>query len=165
MPDLPDAELRDRLTAALGVRRWVEQMVQAAPFDSLDQLVATGRDRATPLSGTELDEAVSHHPRIGERASGTGSSARLSQGEQGGLGDTDSEIDDAIALGNERYEQQFGRVFLIRAAGRSRADVLNELRRRLTNEPAIEAEEAEEQLRQIMELRLNTLFADGGAVR
>lgn len=164
MSALTDVELRDRLTAALGVTRWIDDMAARAPFDSLDALVALGRRCATPLTPSELDEAVSHHPRIGERPTGDGASARLSEGEQGALGATEPSVDEAIAQGNVAYEERFGRVFLIRAAGRSRPEVLSELMRRLDADEATEADEAAEQLRQIMELRLRTLFADGGAI-
>ncbi|MFD1715342.1 2-oxo-4-hydroxy-4-carboxy-5-ureidoimidazoline decarboxylase [Amnibacterium flavum] len=164
MPDLSDAELRDRLTAALGIVRWVDAVAAHAPYASVEQLQRIGRDEATPLSAAELDEAVSHHPRIGEKAQQTGTSATLSAGEQGGLGDADARIDADIAAGNAAYEERFGRVFLIRAAGRSRAEVLAELTRRLESSPQAESDEAAEQLRQIMELRLATLFADGKGI-
>jgi 2-oxo-4-hydroxy-4-carboxy-5-ureidoimidazoline decarboxylase len=58
---------------------------------------------------------------------------------------------------NRQYEARFGRVFLIRAAGRSAADILAELRRRLHNEPADEAAEVATQLREIALLRLEQL--------
>jgi 2-oxo-4-hydroxy-4-carboxy-5-ureidoimidazoline decarboxylase len=153
-------ELRERLTAALGVERWVRAMEAEAPFASVDALVTTGRRLATPLSRSELDEAVSHHPRIGERPAGSGTSAALSRSEQGGLGSADADVDAAIAAGNAAYEERFGRVFLIRAAGRTRPEILAELTRRLQADAESEADEATEQLRQIMELRLTTLFAD-----
>ena len=160
MIDVDAEQLRERLTAALGVERWVRGMAQAAPFDSLDEMVATGRRLATPLSRAELDEAVAHHPRIGERPTGSGASANLSRREQGALGSADADVDAAIAAGNVSYEERFGRVFLIRAAGRTRPEILTELTRRLGADPDAEAEEATEQLRQIMELRLANLFAD-----
>lgn len=160
MIDLDPDILRDRLGSALGVRRWVDEVLAAGPYDDVEQLIAAGRTAATPLSDAELDEAVAHHPRIGERASGSGLADRSSHGEQAGLGAADQGIDAAIARGNKIYEERFGRVFLIRAAGRSRHDVADELQRRLKNDPEIEAEEAKEQLRQIMELRLRTFFVE-----
>ena len=160
MLQVPERQLRERLSAALGVARWVDEVAARAPYSGVDELVRIGREAATPLSDAELDEAVAHHPRIGERPQGEGSSQRLSAGEQGGLGAADEGLDAAIARGNRVYEERFGRVFLIRAGGRNREEVADELQRRLTNAPAEEAEEAKEQLRQIMELRLRTLFAE-----
>ena len=154
----PDA--RNRLGAALGIGRWVDEVAAGGPYASVDDLVAAGERAAADLSDAELDEAVAHHPRIGERAEGDGSSALLSAGEQAALGRNDEGTDAAIARGNEVYEQRFGRVFLIRAAGRSRQDVLDELQRRLKNDDDTEAAEAKEQLRQIAALRLAALFGE-----
>ena len=151
---------RERLTAALGVARWVDDVAAAGPYASVQELIAAGDRASADLSDAELDEAVAHHPRIGESATGTGPASTLSTGEQAGLGSNDEGVDAAIAKGNEVYEQRFGRVFLIRAAGRSRQEVLDELQRRLKNDEATEAAEAKEQLKQIAALRLGTLFEE-----
>lgn len=151
---------RERLAAALGVQRWVDEVAAGGPYADTTQLVAAGERAAAGLSDAELDEAVAHHPRIGQRASGTGRASRLSAGEQAGLGRNDEGTDAAIARGNEVYEARFGRVFLIRAAGRSRQEVLDELQRRLKNDEATEAAEAKQQLREIASLRLATIFGE-----
>ena len=44
----------------------------------------------------------------------------------------------ALAEGNREYEKRFDRVFLIRAAGRSSAEILAELHRRLGNDDETE---------------------------
>ena len=59
-----------------------------------------------------------------------------------------------MAQANAAYEERFGRVFLIRAAGRSPEEMLAEARRRLANDKDSEVIEALEQLRQIAILRL-----------
>jgi 2-oxo-4-hydroxy-4-carboxy-5-ureidoimidazoline decarboxylase len=65
----------------------------------------------------------------------------------------------AIAEGNARYEERFGRVFLIRAAGRTPSEMLAELERRLSNDPETETREATAQLAEIALLRLRETFA------
>lgn len=160
MIDPSDDASRGLLSAALGVRRWVDGVASDGPYDSVDDLVVAG-ERAADLSDAELDEAVAHHPRIGERAGGDGTSVRLSADEQAGLGAAEAGLDAAIARGNEVYEQRFGRVFLIRADGRTRQEVLDELQRRLRHDPQTEAGEAKAQLREIAALRLRRLFGHG----
>ncbi|MBW4042808.1 MAG: 2-oxo-4-hydroxy-4-carboxy-5-ureidoimidazoline decarboxylase [Acidobacteria bacterium] len=160
MIDAGSPASRERLTAALGVRRWVDEVAASGPYDSVAALVTEGSRAAGSLTDAELEEAVGHHPRIGERSTHEGTSARLSAGEQAGLGRNDEGVDAAIARGNEVYESRFGRVFLIRAAGRSRQEVLDELQRRLKNDEDTEAAEAKEQLRQIAALRLGSLFEE-----
>ena len=158
MKNVTDSELRDNLHTALAVRRWVEDVASRAPFTSLDELLAIASAEASPLSPDEIDEAIAHHPRIGEKPAGEGTSQSLSVGEQAGLGDADEELAAQIAAGNEAYEERFGRVFIIRAAGRTRAEVLEELTRRLELPNATELEIVGGQLREIALLRLEKLF-------
>jgi 2-oxo-4-hydroxy-4-carboxy-5-ureidoimidazoline decarboxylase len=70
------------------------------------------------------------------------------------MADADTEVRAALREGNLAYEERFEQVFLIRAAGRSPAEMLAELRRRLGNDPGTEQREVAEQLRQITRLRL-----------
>ncbi|MCY7325058.1 MAG: OHCU decarboxylase, partial [Microbacteriaceae bacterium] len=60
--------------------------------------------------------------------------------------------------GNRRYEHRFGRVFLIRAAGRSRAEILAELERRLLLDDQTELAIVGGQLLEIALLRLEQTF-------
>ncbi len=148
------------LPRALNVARWIDEMLAAAPYGSVDLLVAHALEAASPLTEAEIDEALAHHPRIGETVTVDGAEAALSAAEQASPDADDAELNAQIAEGNREYEQRFGRVFLIRAAGRSRAEILIELRRRLLLDPETELETAAEQLRQIMELRLRAAFSD-----
>jgi len=155
MLEVTDADLRDGLTAALAVPRWVEDVAARAPFDSLDELQAVAYAEATPLPAAEIEQAIAHHPRIGEKPVGAGTSQALSRAEQGEA----TELAEELAAGNAAYEARFGRVFIIRAAGRARADILAELHRRLELDVATELVIVGEQLRDIALLRLETLFA------
>ena len=71
----------------------------------------------------------------------------------------------AIAAGNVAYEQRFGRVFLIRAAGRAPEQILAELQRRLRNDDQAEASEALAQLAEIAILRLRASVTDAQSER
>jgi len=162
MIEATDTELREGLEAALSVPRWVEEVAAAAPFESLDELLHRARAAASPLSPGEIDQAMAHHPRIGERPTGTGAAAAHSAREQAGLAHgpaaDDAELTAAIHAGNVAYEARFDRVFLIRAAGRTRAEILHELDRRLRLDDDTELEIVAEQLREIALLRLADTF-------
>jgi 2-oxo-4-hydroxy-4-carboxy-5-ureidoimidazoline decarboxylase len=155
MMNVTDSELREGLYASLAVRRWVEDVASRAPFASLDELLAVASAEASPLAPDEVDEAIAHHPRIGEKPVGQGTSQQMSRSEQG----ASTEFTDEIAAGNLEYEKRFGRVFIIRAAGRTRAEILDELTRRLELDNDIELQVVGEQLRDIALLRLEKLFA------
>lgn len=154
MIDVPRATLVERLTAALGVPRWVHAVASRAPFDDLQQLLRVAHTEATPLSAQEIAQAMAHHPRIGERPSSQGAAAALSRREQG----DSTELAEELAAGNAAYEARFGRIFIIRAAGRSRAEILDELHRRLELDDDTDLAIVGEQLRDIALLRLETLF-------
>lgn len=161
MSDANANDLRDKLRAALHVERWVDDVASKAPFSDLDSLVMVAYDAATPLSPAEIDEAVAAHPRIGEKPAGATRSEALSRSEQSAPDADDETLAAAIAEGNAAYEKRFGRVFLIRAAGRTRAEVLSELNRRLELDDDTELAIVGEQLRDIALLRIESIFQQG----
>ena len=84
----------------------------------------------------------------------------MSRSEQAGVDPADSALTEALARGNRDYEDKFGRVFLIRAAGRTAPEILRVLNERLTNTPAEEDTIVAQQLREIAVLRLEGLITE-----
>ena len=76
------------------------------------------------------------------------------------MNEGDADLAQALREGNARYEARFGRVFLIRAKGRSGEDILQALRARLENSDAQEVWAALEQLREITLLRLEGVISE-----
>jgi len=103
------------------------------------------------LTPSDYLEAFAAHPRIGERA-GSAWSAQ----EQAGVADT--ERSRFLEL-NRAYEARFGYIFIICAAGRSGAEMLSELQRRLRHGPVEELAIAAEEQRRITRLRLEKLVS------
>ena len=155
---------RDAAIAAirpcLDIARWIDAVVDARPFVSTDALLQFARAAAEPFSEAEIDGALAHHPRIGERARSSSAEAQFSSAEQAGLGASSHAIEQALHQGNLDYERKFGRVFLIRAAGRDRAEILAELQRRMDNDPQRELPIVAGQLRQIALGRLRTILGE-----
>lgn len=141
------------LRPCVDVTRWCEHIVDRRPYASVEELAAAA-DAADPFTSDEIAAALAHHPRIGERADGSGREAAMSRAEQSGVDPGDLAVQEALAEGNLAYEQRFGRVFLIRAAGRDAREILSSLRERLRNDDATEARVVAEQLREIALLRL-----------
>jgi 2-oxo-4-hydroxy-4-carboxy-5-ureidoimidazoline decarboxylase len=110
------------------------------------------------LDDAELDLALAGHPRIGDRASGSGTEAEWSRQEQASVSDADRATREELDEANRAYDRRFGHVFLIRAAGRSATEMLAELHRRLGNDPATERREVVDQLAQITRLRVERLL-------
>lgn len=135
------------------VLRWCEHVVDHRPYQSIDALVAVA-DAVSPFTPDEVASALAQHPRIGERAGGDSREAAMSRAEQGGVDPADADVARALREGNLVYERRFGRVFLIRAAGRAPAEILATLQARLDNDDEVEARVVAEQLREIALLRL-----------
>ncbi|MEV7607588.1 2-oxo-4-hydroxy-4-carboxy-5-ureidoimidazoline decarboxylase [Paenarthrobacter sp. NPDC089322] len=149
------------LTPCLDIDRWVETIADARPFNSVDELLEQASKAAEPLTPAEVESALAHHPRIGERPKAQTTEAAMSRSEQSGVDPADQTVASALAEGNLAYEEKFGRVFLIRAAGRSAREILDSLQERLTHTPAEEDKIVAEQLREIALLRLSGLVSEG----
>lgn len=156
---LPDEEAQAILLACCASSSWAARVTAGRPYptaaDLLDAADAASRD----LGPADVAEALAAHPRIGDRAQGASREASWSRQEQASVADADAAVRDELHAGNVAYEQRFGQVFLIRAAGRSPTQMLAELRRRLDNDSDAERREVAAQLRQITRLRVERLLA------
>ncbi len=150
------------LSLCIGVPRWVEELADGRPYADRASLLAHAATAAEPFGADEVAAALDRHPRIGERATGPATEAALSRQEQSGIATADAELAESIRRGNLAYEVRFGRVFLIRAAGRSAGEILGQLTARLGNTPDQEDLIVAQQLREIALLRLAGLIGDGG---
>jgi len=65
----------------------------------------------------------------------------------------------ALKWGHREYEQKFGRIFIVCATGKSAGEILEILRRRLHNDEAAELQQAAEEQRQIVHIRLKKWIA------
>ena len=160
--EVSERELREGLPACLNVPRWVEDVASGGPYASLDDLVDAAGLAATPLTADEVDQALADHPRIGQRHPGSGASSSFSAGEQAASASDDPELAARLEEGNRAYEERFGRIFLIRAADRSRPEILAELERRLLLPPEDEVKVVAGELRDIALRRIRQMFASPG---
>jgi 2-oxo-4-hydroxy-4-carboxy-5-ureidoimidazoline decarboxylase len=126
-------------------RRFAAAMAAGRPYPSLAAAEAAVTAAFESLDLADVLEAIAGHPRIGARASGQ------SAAEQSGVADSSRA---ALADGNREYEERFGHVFLICAAGLSGEEMLAALRARLGNDPDTERKAATTELRKITVLRV-----------
>ncbi|WP_455835662.1 2-oxo-4-hydroxy-4-carboxy-5-ureidoimidazoline decarboxylase [Pseudarthrobacter siccitolerans] len=150
----------ETLRPCVDVQRWVDTVAAARPFPSREALLAFAAEAAEPFTPAEVESAMAHHPRIGERPTAATTEASMSRSEQAGVDPADTGVAQALAQGNKDYEDKFGRVFLIRAAGRTAPEILQALNERLANSPAEEDTIVAQQLREIAVLRLEGLITE-----
>ena len=142
--------VRQALFAVCATPRWADAVAAARPFGSPDALYAAADHALADLTESDLDDALSGHPRIGGRV-GSAESRR----EQAGVSGKGTLA--ALAEGNREYEARFGHVYLVCASGRSGEELLAVLRGRLGNDPATERAVVREELGRINRLRLERL--------
>jgi 2-oxo-4-hydroxy-4-carboxy-5-ureidoimidazoline decarboxylase len=151
---LPAPEAGDLVLSCARIPSFATVLTARRPYADVGELLATARAAAAAWTDAEVTAALADHPRIGERPTGAGASAAMSGREQAGVDPADDELRTRLAAGNRRYEERFGRIYLVRAAGRSGAELLDLLEQRLTHDPATELAVTREQLAEIALLRL-----------
>ena len=152
---LPAAEAERKLQACCGSRAWALTMAARRPYVDLESVLENADAVWSELAPADWLEAFAAHPRIGESG---GRAPGSSEREQGQVMGADAETLAALAAENRRYEARFGHVFLISASGRSAGEVLEALRQRLGNEPAVEVRVAAGEQRKITRLRLERML-------
>jgi 2-oxo-4-hydroxy-4-carboxy-5-ureidoimidazoline decarboxylase len=148
---LPAQDFEELLLRCCAAPGWARQVTAGRPYASTADLLAAADAAWAARDPGDLDAAMAGHPRIGERRL-SGWSAQ----EQAGVG-PDAGVVTALADGNAAYEQRFGHVFLICATGRGPAEILAELNRRMSNDPATEREVAAAEIGKINDIRLRKL--------
>jgi N-carbamoyl-L-amino-acid hydrolase len=152
--DRLDADLAlVELLACCGSRRWAAEVAAGRPYGSAEALLAAADRAWWALARSDWLEAFAAHPRIGDREAGG-----LARREQSGVAGALPETLAALADGNRRYEERFGHVFLVFAAGRSAEELLADLHRRLDAEPEAELRTAAGEQARITRLRLERLL-------
>ncbi len=148
------------MAECLDIPRWISAMENQLPFADDDAVVAAVFEVAAPLTSDEIEHALRVHPRIGERPDGDDAHAAHARGEQSGVDTELPGISERLRDGNRAYEQRFGRVFLIRAAGRDASEILACLSERLDSDPVTEERVVERELREIAALRIVRVLID-----
>jgi OHCU decarboxylase len=137
-----------------GSRRWARGMATARPYRSADAVHEQSNELFDKLERDDWLQAFAAHAAIGSPRPGD----RQGAGEQAAVAGAGGELLDALRDGNQRYQERFGHVFLIRARGRSAGEMLAALNERIGNSPEQELANAAAAQREITELRLSELL-------
>ncbi len=140
---------------ACGSERWVEQMAAGRPYASGSAVLEAATAGFDTLEDSDWEVAFAAHPRIGERAGG------IPGREQAVAAATASGREQELVEGNNRYEERFGRSFIIAAAGKTTGEIIDALEQRMNNEPEAERDVAAAEQRMITERRLRHMLCLG----
>ncbi|MGJ8521669.1 OHCU decarboxylase [Carnimonas sp. R-84981] len=151
---LPRAKAQPLIAPCVAIPGWIDALLKHRPYSNHAALMDFANKLTQQWGEAELEQALSAHPRIGEQPGGNQAHAALSRQEQSAVDQHDARLAEQLREGNARYEARFGRVFLIRAKGRSGEEILQALTQRLDHGDAEEVTESLQQLREITLLRL-----------
>jgi 2-oxo-4-hydroxy-4-carboxy-5-ureidoimidazoline decarboxylase len=152
------ADAAAELLPCCASRRWVSELVALRPFGDLDTLQAASDTVLVGLDWVDIQQALSAHPRIGQRVAGTQPEAAWSRSEQAGAAAVADDVAQRLIEVNQDYERRFGYVFLICATGRSATEMITAAQARLSNDPFAERAVVARELAQIVRLRLTKAF-------
>ena len=153
---LPMQQATEILRNCVQISSWGENIVVHRPFINSENLYNYAKQQTDTWTWQQISEALGNHPRIGEKKASHAlneKEVQFSKNEQSKV-ELTSTVQDTLYQGNVDYENQFGFIFLIRAAGRNADEILGELQRRLNNTFEQEQLEVKDQLSQIALLRL-----------
>jgi len=155
-------EAAREILACCGSETWAASMVSKRPIHDEVSLIETSDAVWQGLGESAWLEAFRNHPRIGDSNAEkpvAAQSSAWSEQEQRQAASADEALKMALKWGNREYEQKFGHIFIVCATGKSGSEILEILRRRLHNDEATELQQAAEEQRQIMHIRLNKWIA------
>ncbi|MFT7410470.1 MAG: 2-oxo-4-hydroxy-4-carboxy-5-ureidoimidazoline decarboxylase [Oleispira sp.] len=141
---------------------WIDGMVAARPFISLEQCHEVALSVWTGLGEQDFLQAFEGHPKIGDVTSLREKYAhtkKLAAGEQSSVDDASEEVIQALAAGNTAYQQKNGFIFIVCATGKSALEMLELLNQRLPNERAEELNNAAAEQAKITTIRINKLIS------
>ncbi|MFI5148258.1 MAG: 2-oxo-4-hydroxy-4-carboxy-5-ureidoimidazoline decarboxylase [Bacteroidia bacterium] len=145
-----------------GSSKWAMQLCELRPFESLESLLRQGDRIWLACSDTDMMEAFSHHPKIGDlkNLEEKFSTTKVwAGGEQAGVNSAGRDVLLALAAGNAAYEKRFGYIFIVCASGKSAREMLDLLQARLNNNAESEKIIARTEQNKITHLRIHKLLA------
>jgi len=150
----PAADAERDLLACSASRAFAQAVAAGRPYRDPAAALAAVDAAIAALSWDDIVESMNAHPRIGDRAASTGTSAA----EQSGAAAASDEVRQGLAEGNLAYERRFGHIFLICATGLSGREMLAALRARLDHDQDTERAVVRAELLKITRLRVAKLL-------
>jgi 2-oxo-4-hydroxy-4-carboxy-5-ureidoimidazoline decarboxylase len=124
-----------------GSQAWAVALAAGRPIADEASLIETSSSVWLALPEKAWQEAFNSHPRIGQshaQIHATEESLRWSAQEQRTALSEDDAVKLALEEANHRYEQKFGRIFIVCATGKTSAEILTILKTRMQNDAATE---------------------------
>lgn len=140
--------------------QWIESMVNARPYKDSEHMLSLAESLWLQASEADILEAFLGHPKIGDLNALKNKYAHHATSEQGQVADAQEEILQQLQQCNERYEQQFGFIFIVCATGKSASQMLNLIKQRIINSRDDELRNGANEQLKIIHLRIQRWLED-----
>ena len=130
-------------------------MLTHRPFNSLDQMLDASDKAWSKTDQQDWLEAFAHHPRIGDRRVSGWAGA-----EQSMALSASATIQERLAEANRKYEDRFGRIYIVCATGRSAEEMLSDVTARMQNDDASELRISANEQNKITRIRIRKLLGE-----
>lgn len=160
---LPTETAEAELLKCCGCARWAHEVASSRPFKNETDLKQCANEVWWTLTADDWLEAFKSHPKIGEKKAAATTSTQSqawSETEQSGMRQTAAATATSLASLNQKYEDKFGHIFIVCAAGKTADELLGNLRERINNAPGDELRIAAQEQAKITELRLAKLLSN-----
>jgi OHCU decarboxylase len=163
--ELPPLDAQQALLACGGATRWARAMSANRPYHAESDLFEAADEFWQALGREDWLEAFARHPQIGQQTTEEGvkpsaAAARWSSREQAAAAQAPANLTLLLAEANRQYRERFGYIFIVCASGKTAAEILELLERRLHNDPTVELSVAAAEQHKIMHLRLRKLISE-----
>ncbi len=141
--------------------RWCKNMERSRPFTDVESLKKQADKHWGKSKEEDLLQAFEGHPEIGDISTLCEkycNTEKLAGHEQSGVNSATENTLQLLAQGNKDYKEKFGFIFIICASGKNADEMLTLLLERLPNSRKQELENAAEEQRKIMHIRLGKLL-------
>ncbi|MCE9599874.1 MAG: 2-oxo-4-hydroxy-4-carboxy-5-ureidoimidazoline decarboxylase [Spirochaetia bacterium] len=155
---LPEPRARELLSTLNTSSGWIHGACVARPFASIEEMKVKVESLWFALPEDQWLEAFEGHPKIGDvdslkkKYAATKSTA---ENEQSGTSVADEAVLHELKADNDRYAAKFGFIFIVFATGKSAAEMLEILKKRLPNSREQELQNAAVEQNKITLLRID----------
>ncbi len=155
---LDDSAAFEILFKVCHCQRWAQQMVDARPFASIENVQSSAAQLWSTATEAEILEAFLGHARIGDMNALKQKYSAASK-EQGQVAAASDETIKALFDENNEYFDKFGFIFIVFASGKSADEMLAILRSRIINTREQELKNGAGEQQKITQLRLAQLLS------
>lgn len=159
--NLEEAKKLELLFNCCGSTIWVDKMLAILPVENLVDLLEHADKKWLECEEKDWLEAFKHHPKIGDIKSLKEkfvATLAWASNEQLSVNEASDEVIEALAKGNQDYQNKYGFIFIVCATGKSAKEMLDLLTIRLSNLPEKEIKIAAAEQQKITTIRLGKLF-------